>query len=120
SDSLPAVADTLRNEAGRCASTSGTIHGVVSLEPSGAPVGNAVVTIAELQRSVLTDENGAFQFTDVPAGRYQVIAHLDRVPNVVSVPVRDARSFAALMATECWCCKMVCVSAASLRNRLTK
>src|SRR5437763_1327355 len=41
------------------------------------------LTIAELQRSVLTDENGAFQFTDVPAGRYQVIAHLDRVPDVV-------------------------------------
>ena len=42
-----------------------------------------MVTIAELQRSVLTDENGAFQFTDVPAGRYQVVAHLDRVPDVV-------------------------------------
>ena len=83
SDSLPAVADTLRNEAARSASTSGTIHGVVSLQPSGTPVRNAVVTIAELQRSVLTDENGAFQFTDVPAGRYQVIAHLDRVPDVV-------------------------------------
>ena len=83
SDSLPKVADTVRSEAGRSASTSGTIHGVVSLEPSGTPVRNAVVTIAELQRSVLTDENGAFQFTDVPAGRYQVIAHLDRVPDVV-------------------------------------
>src|SRR5437764_2793142 len=83
SDSLPKVADTVRSEAGRSASTSGTIHGVVSLEPSGTPVRNAVVTIAELQRSVLTDENGGFQFTDVPAGRYQVIAHLDRVPDVV-------------------------------------
>src|SRR5438552_6319728 len=85
SDSLPAVADTLRNEAGRSASTSGTIHGVVSLEPSGAPVRNAVVTIAELQRSVLTDENGAFQFTDVPAGRYQMFAHLDRVPDFIKI-----------------------------------
>src|SRR5437660_9074723 len=83
SDSLPTVADTVRREAGRSASTSGTIRGVVTLEPSGTPVRNAVVTIAELQRSVLTDENGAFQFTDVPAGRYQVVAHLDRVPDVV-------------------------------------
>src|SRR5437867_11163062 len=79
SDSLPAVADAVR----RPASTSGTIHGVVTLKPSRTPVRNAVVTIAELQRSVLTDENGAFQFTDVPAGRYQVVAHLDRVPDVV-------------------------------------
>ena len=31
----------------------------------------------------MTDQNGAFQFTDVPAGRYQVVAHLDRVPEVV-------------------------------------
>src|SRR5437773_1345672 len=83
SDSLPAVADTVRSETGRTASTSGSIHGVVSLEPSGTPARNAVVTIAELQRSVLTDENGALQFTDVPAGRYQVVAHLDRVPDVV-------------------------------------
>src|SRR5881296_3524765 len=83
SDSLPAVADTVRSETGRTASTSGSIHGVVSLEPSGTPARNAVVTIAELQRSVLTDENGAFQFTDVPAGRYQVVAHLDRVPDLV-------------------------------------
>src|SRR5213080_1308989 len=83
SDSLNAVADPARSWVAFNSSTSGTIHGVVSLEPSGTPVRNAVVTIAELQRSVLTDQNGAFQFTDVPAGRYQVVAHLDRVPDVV-------------------------------------
>src|SRR3989442_8876074 len=83
SDSLTAVEDSARREAGRSAATIGTIHGVVSLEPSGTPARNAVVTIVELQRSVLTDENGAFHFTDVPAGRYQVVAHLDRVPDVV-------------------------------------
>src|SRR5256712_3421737 len=82
-DSLTAVGGSARSEAGRTASTSGSIHGVVSLEPSGTPARNAVVTIAELQRSVLTDENGAFQFTDVPAGRYQVVADLDGVPDVV-------------------------------------
>src|SRR2546429_2372208 len=82
-DFLNAVADPARSWAAFNSSTSGTIHGVVSLEPSRTPVRNAVVTIAELQKSVLTDENGAFQFTDVPAGRYQVIAHLDRVPDVV-------------------------------------
>jgi iron complex outermembrane receptor protein len=44
---------------------------------------NAVVTIAELKKSVLTDENGAFELNDIPAGTYQIIAHLDRVPDVV-------------------------------------
>ncbi len=31
----------------------------------------------------MTDENGAFEFKDVPVGTYQVIAHLDRVPDVI-------------------------------------
>ncbi|MDQ3917474.1 MAG: TonB-dependent receptor [Acidobacteriota bacterium] len=43
------------------------------------------MTIAELKRSVLTDESGAFEFSGVPKGRYQIIAHLDRVPDVVKV-----------------------------------
>src|SRR2546423_1156440 len=63
--------------------TTGTIRGVVRIEPSGTAARNAVITVAELRRSVLTDESGAFEINDMPAGRYQVIAHLDRVPDVV-------------------------------------
>ena len=62
---------------------AGRVHGIVRVEPSGTAARNAVVTIAELKKSVLTDESGAFQFNDVPAGKYQIIAHLDRVPDVV-------------------------------------
>lgn len=62
---------------------AGTIRGNVRIEPSGATVKNAIVLIAELKRSALTDENGAFEFRDVPKGRYQIIAHLDRVPDMV-------------------------------------
>lgn len=62
---------------------TGTIHGTVTLQPSGVTARNAVVTIAELKKSVLTDYNGAYEFNNVPAGKYQVIAHLDRVPDVV-------------------------------------
>jgi len=47
-------------------------------------VRNAVVTIVELKRSVLTDESGAFEFKGVPAGKYQMFAHLDRVPDVIN------------------------------------
>ncbi|MGH9873519.1 MAG: TonB-dependent receptor [Pyrinomonadaceae bacterium] len=69
---------------------SGTIRGTVRLEPSGTAARNAVVTLAELKKSALTDENGAFQFRDIPAGKYQLIAHLDRVPDVVkTVEVRN-------------------------------
>ncbi|HYR77176.1 MAG TPA: TonB-dependent receptor [Pyrinomonadaceae bacterium] len=59
------------------------IQGVVRIEPSGTAARNAVVTIAELKKSILTDESGAFRFDDIPPGRYQIIAHLDRVPDVV-------------------------------------
>jgi iron complex outermembrane receptor protein len=44
---------------------------------------NAVITIAELKRSILTDENGVFEFQGIPSGTYQVFAHLDRVPDVI-------------------------------------
>ena len=63
--------------------TTGTLHGTVIIEPSNAPARNAIVTIAEVKRSTMTDDNGAYEFKDVPAGKYQVIAHLDRVPDVV-------------------------------------
>ena len=55
---------------------TGTLRGVVRVEPSGAPARNAVVTIAQLKKMVLTDESGAFELTDLPIGRYQIIAHL--------------------------------------------
>jgi iron complex outermembrane receptor protein len=61
----------------------GTVRGTVTLEPSRNSVRNAVITIAELKRSTLTDENGAFEFKDILPGKYQIIAHLDRVPDVV-------------------------------------
>ncbi len=60
-----------------------TITGTVTLQPSGTNARNAVVTIAELKKAALTDENGRFELPDIPPGKYHVIAHLDRVPNVV-------------------------------------
>src|SRR5882762_2786938 len=62
---------------------TGVIRGIVTLQPSGTTARNVVLTIAELKKSVLTDENGAYEFKDIPAGKYQIIAHLDRVPDVV-------------------------------------
>ncbi|MDQ2976826.1 MAG: TonB-dependent receptor [Acidobacteriota bacterium] len=64
---------------------SGTIRGTVRLEASGTAAENAVVTLAELKKSALTDKNGAFEFTEIPVGKYQLIAHLDRVPDVVKI-----------------------------------
>ncbi len=60
-----------------------TIRGVVTIGPSGTTVRNAIVTIAELKKSVATNEKGVFEFAGIPPGNYQIIAHLDRVPDVV-------------------------------------
>lgn len=61
----------------------GAIRGTVVLDPSATAARNAVVTITELKRSITTDDHGAFEFKEVPNGNYQVIAHVDRVPDVV-------------------------------------
>src|SRR5687767_13347129 len=66
-----------------------TLRGTVTLENSGTPVHNVTVTILQLRRSVDTDENGKYEFTNLPAGTYDVSAHLHRVPDVVR-PVRLA------------------------------
>ncbi len=59
------------------------LRGVVTLESSGSSIPNAVVTISELRRTTQTDENGRYEFEGVPAGKYTIIAHLDRVPDAV-------------------------------------
>jgi iron complex outermembrane receptor protein len=65
------------------AQATGTIRGTVTLETSGTPVHNVIVTIPQLRLSMSTDDNGVYQFNNVPPGTYDLIAHLDRVPDVV-------------------------------------
>lgn len=60
-----------------------TIRGTVTLLPADVKARNAVITLVELKRSLLTDQNGAFEFKAVPDGKYQIIAHVDRVPDMV-------------------------------------
>lgn len=60
-----------------------TLRGAVTLESSNDAVSGAVVTISELRRTTQTDEKGNYEFSQLPAGKYTVIAHLDRVPDAV-------------------------------------
>ena len=68
---------------GQQSSNMGAISGSVTVLPARTAARNAVVTIAELKRSALTDDSGRYQIDNLPAGRYQVVVHLDRVPDVV-------------------------------------
>ena len=65
------------------AQSTATLRGTVTLGDSGKPVHNALITILQLKRTVDTDDDGKFEFHDVPAGKYDVVAHLDRVPDIV-------------------------------------
>jgi iron complex outermembrane recepter protein len=65
------------------AQSNGSLRGTVTLGDTGKPVHNVRVTITQLKRSVGTGEDGTYEFQNVPAGRYDVTAHLDFVPDVV-------------------------------------
>jgi len=53
---------------------TGTLKGAVTLADGGNPLHKATVTIVQLRRSVETTDDGSFQFNDVPAGTYEVLA----------------------------------------------
>ncbi|HET9479548.1 MAG TPA: TonB-dependent receptor, partial [Pyrinomonadaceae bacterium] len=76
-------------------STTATLRGTVTLG-DGKPVHHVLVTILQLKRSTDTDESGKYEFTNVPPGRYDVLAHLDRVPDVVQTIELGAGAAATL------------------------
>jgi iron complex outermembrane receptor protein len=65
------------------AQQNGTLRGVVTLQPAGVPLHNAMVSIVELKRFAETDEQGAYEFQGVSPGTYKVLARMHGVPNVV-------------------------------------
>ena len=64
------------------AQTGGTIRGTVKLADGGTPLHNVIITVVQLKRSVETDDNGAFEITQVPPGAYTVLAHMEGFPDV--------------------------------------
>lgn len=64
-------------------SSTANLSGTISLGDTGNPVHGVTVTILQLKRVVYTDENGKYEFRDVPPGRYDVAAHLSGVPAAV-------------------------------------
>src|SRR5688572_3281433 len=63
--------------------SSATLKGTVTLGDTGQPIHNVLVTIIQLRRTVGTNEQGEYEFQNLPPGRYDVQAHIDRVPDVV-------------------------------------
>ena len=56
--------------------TTGTLQGKVTLKTKGTAVHNAAVIIVELGRTAETDNNGSYEFQQVPPGNYDVVTSL--------------------------------------------
>jgi iron complex outermembrane receptor protein len=63
--------------------SAGVLRGTITLGDSGQPIHNVLVTILQLRRTVGTNEQGQYEFSNLAPGRYDVVAHLDRVPDIV-------------------------------------
>lgn len=55
---------------------SGSLSGSVVLDSTGEPLHHVKVLVTPLGRSAETGEDGTFRFANVPAGSYEVVAHL--------------------------------------------
>ncbi|HSK74635.1 MAG TPA: TonB-dependent receptor, partial [Pyrinomonadaceae bacterium] len=55
---------------------TGTISGRVTYM-GGTPLHSASVRIVQLNRTAVTNEEGLYQFTNVPRGRYTILVHLE-------------------------------------------
>ncbi len=59
------------------AQNTGAIKGTITPAGTDIALHQASVRIVQLNRTTTTDENGAYEFSGVPSGRYTVLAHLD-------------------------------------------
>lgn len=68
-------------------SSSGVISGKVTSEANNSPLAGVTVQLVQLRRVAQTDDQGAYQFTGVPPGRYSLVTHVegfsDRTQSVV-------------------------------------
>lgn len=58
------------------AQSATTISGTVTISDS-TPLHDAEVRLVQLNRSAKTDEDGKYQLTDIPPGRYTILVHLE-------------------------------------------
>ena len=56
---------------------SGRIAGRIVFAGDASPVAGATVQIVQLGRTTIADDQGKYEFTNIPAGRYTIAAHRD-------------------------------------------
>ena len=68
---------------GQAQAPTGELRGRVRLAVGGDPVHNARVTIIQLRQSTETETDGTYVFRNVPPGRYDLSATLERLPDMI-------------------------------------
>jgi len=59
------------------AQNGGRIAGRIVFAGDASPVAGATVQIVQLGRTTIADDQGKYEFTNIPAGRYTIAAHRD-------------------------------------------
>ncbi len=71
------------------AQANGKISGKVTSQINSLPVANVSIQITQLKLSVETDDQGGYEFSNIPPGRYTLVTHVDgfadQVQNIVLV-----------------------------------
>ncbi len=71
-----------------------SLHGVVYMKDTNTPIKGASVRVIQLGRDTYTNEDGYYEFQDIPQGSYDVAAHmhalLEDVARVQIIPGRAA------------------------------
>ena len=62
---------------------NGALKGKVTIAGQDTPVHNALIVLTQLKLMTQTDEQGRYEFKDVPNGTYSLVARLERLPDNV-------------------------------------
>lgn len=78
------------------AQSGGTVRGTVRYEINDNPLPHVLVQLVQLRRSTETDEDGTFEFVEVPAGTYTVTTHREGIPDVARTVTVTSGSVATI------------------------
>ena len=78
------------------AQSTGAIRGTIKTDVNQTTIGGVSVEIAQLRRTVETNENGAYQFADIPPGRYTLVTHIERFSDRAQTVVLVANAVAVV------------------------
>ncbi|MCU0239387.1 MAG: TonB-dependent receptor [Pyrinomonadaceae bacterium] len=87
---------TLILSASAFAQINGKISGKVTYGNNNLSLHDASVQIVQLKRSVKTDDDGKYEITDIPPGRYTILVHLEGFSDISKVIVMSQNANAVV------------------------